>query len=64
MPADEPRWGFPVADWHEWFAWLPVRTFDGRWSWLIWVNRRLVQKYSYLDGGSAQWWQYRRREGA
>jgi hypothetical protein len=55
-----PQFGFPVAPWHLWFAWRPVRTFDGRWVWLRTVRRRLIQKHDYLpQGGPDSWWQFR-----
>jgi len=57
---DMPLYGCPVAGWHRWWAWRPVRTYDGRWSWLITVDRRLIQKHQHLDGGGDFWWQYRR----
>jgi hypothetical protein len=29
-----PMFGYPVADWHRIFAWLPVDTYDQGWKWL------------------------------
>jgi len=58
-----PRFGFPVAPWHWWFAWHPVRTFDGRLIWLRWVKRRLVQLHDHIDRGPDRWWQYRYDRG-
>lgn len=58
---DCPMFGEPVARWHRWFAWKPIRTFDGRWTWGRFIERRLIQKHTYLDGGADFWRQYRRR---
>jgi hypothetical protein len=55
-----PLFGAPVAEWHRWFAWRPVRTYDGRWSWLLFLYRRQIQKHQYLYGGPDFWWQYAR----
>ena len=59
----KPQFGFPVAAWHFWFAWFPIRTFDGRLTWLRRVKRRLIQKHDYLNGGPTNWWQYSRSDG-
>jgi hypothetical protein len=60
----QPMFGNAIADWHGWFAWKPVKTWDGRWRWLTIVERRRCQLKSYifcpyptLD----QWWQHRVR---
>lgn len=53
-----PRFGSPCGDWHLWFAWKPVRTFDNRFAWLRMVSRRCIQKHEYLHGGSDFWFQY------
>jgi hypothetical protein len=55
-----PFFGLPVGDWHAWFAWKPVRTFDGRLCWLRWVKRRYIQKHACLSGGPNFWWQFKR----
>ena len=34
----------PLTLYTPWFAWLPVRTWDYRWRWLCWVERRLLHK--------------------
>ena len=53
--------GEPIAPWHYWFAWHPIRTWDGRWVWLRKVQRRLIQRHQYIDHeGDDQWWQYHR----
>lgn len=57
--APTPMFGYPVADWHRKFAWLPVDTYDHGWKWLCFVERRRIQKHWYLDGGPLEWWQYR-----
>lgn len=59
----KPAFGYPVADWHRIFAWLPVDTYDQGWKWLRRVERRRIQKHSYLDGGDCRWWQYRAKQG-
>jgi len=63
MDDAEPYFGDPIGPWHPWFAWRPVRTFDGRWTWLRTVKRRRIQLKPHLDGGMPQWWQYRRDHG-
>lgn len=55
----KPLFGFPVADWHRWFAWRPVTTYDGRVIWLHTVERRLIQKRDWLNSGPDHWWQHR-----
>lgn len=55
----QPMFGSPVADWHRWFAWLPVDTYDHGWKWLRFIYRRRIQKHWYLDGPDCRWWQYR-----
>lgn len=63
QPYDpHPMFGSPVSPWIEYWAWLPVFTWDSRWRWLCLVERRLIVKHSYLDGGSDSWWQYRVRD--
>jgi hypothetical protein len=36
-----------TLDWHDWFAWYPVRLFTGNYAWLQTVERRWVND----DGG-------------
>ena len=48
----------PVGEWHRWFAWKPVRTYDQRLVWLRIVGRRCMQKHQYLQGGPDFSWQY------
>lgn len=42
----------PVEDW---FAWKPVKLWNDRWVWLVWVKRRYAVVHLYLDphGGEA-----------
>jgi len=54
-----PMFGDPATDWTRWFAWRPVETWDRRWRWLCWVERRLIVKHHFLDGGGDCWWQHR-----
>ncbi len=54
----EPLFGRPVAQFHKWFAWKPIRTYDGRWIWLQTIRRRLIQKHQHLYGGADFWFQY------
>lgn len=58
-----PAFGRAIAPWHHWFAWYPVPTWDGRWSWLRTLHRRWVQKHDYLTGGPLGWWEYERHDG-
>ena len=53
-----PLFAFIVSGWHWWFAWRPVRTWDGRRIWLKKTWRRLAQKRNCLDGVAWQTWQY------
>lgn len=50
-----PMFGFPITDWHDAFAWLPITTFDGRRVWLRRVKRRRYHRHDYLSGGPDQW---------
>lgn len=60
MPGEaQPMFGYPVADWHRVFAWLPIDTYDQGWKWLCVVERRRIHKREFLDGGAGRWWQYR-----
>lgn len=58
-----PRFGFPIGDWHNWFAWKPVQTYDNQFVWLKTVKRRCIQKHDYLFGGPDFWFQYKAGEG-
>lgn len=53
-----PYFGNVISDWHRWFTWFPVQTFDGRWRFLRSCRRRRVQLKPHLDRGLSQWWQY------
>lgn len=57
-----PMFGFPIAPWHDWFAWRPVRTWTGQLVWLQTVQRRMCQKSSYLPGPIDMWFQYQVRQ--
>lgn len=41
-----------------WFAWRPVKTFDGCWVWLRFIVRFRMQKKEYLPGSDYPWWAY------
>jgi hypothetical protein len=64
-PAGEPspRFGDPIGNWHRWFAWRPIVTFDGRVSWFRWVERRRIQLKESITNFTSDWWQYRREDG-
>lgn len=47
-----------IGPWHDWFAWFPVRTYDGKWVWLRTVRRCRAQTHAYLSGPIQQWWVY------
>ena len=51
----------PLTGASRWFAWRPVRTWDHRWRWLCWVERRLIHGKPHLDhrGANTPFWQYR-----
>lgn len=59
-----PMFGTPIGPWHEWFAWKPVRSFDGRFLFLQKIMRRRCQLHEYLDqsAGSRTWWQFATKE--
>lgn len=44
--------------WESWFAWYPVRTFDG-WRWLTTVSRRSCDNGSRCSELHRSWWEYR-----
>lgn len=58
MRDPRPSFGDPVGPWRSWFAWKPVRSYDGVLLWLCRVGRRRIQKHDYLPGGADFWWQY------
>lgn len=39
-------------EWHQWFAWHPVR-INGQWVWLETVERK------FDCGWASDWWDYR-----
>jgi len=55
--------GDPIAPWHLWFAWRPVKTWDGRWCWFSVTKRRMIQSHDYLSGPSMRWWEYEIEDG-
>lgn len=57
MTDPRPMFGDPIGPWHRWFAWLPVRTYDGRRVWLRTIWRRGIQLHGHLPGPGF-WWQY------
>ena len=61
--APDPRFGDPIGNWHKWFAWYPIQTFDGRTSWLRTIERRRIQLKSSITHMTSWWWQYRRSDG-
>jgi hypothetical protein len=43
-----------LEDWHDWFAWFPVRTDEGYLVWLEYVRRRFVHlcgSWDYMAKG-------------
>ena len=52
-----PMFGDAVGDWHWWFAWRPVLTYDERIVWLRIVWRRRIQSKDFIDGPMFSWWQ-------
>lgn len=59
---NEPTMMFcvPVTGWWRWFAWYPVRTWDYRWRWLCWVERRALIKKAHLPGPLGDPWHQHR----
>ena len=53
------QFSFPVGDWHQVFCFLPKRTWDGRFIWFRFAERRMQQMYEYLyPDGDRQWFEY------
>jgi len=55
---DKPH-GMEARDWHEWYAWRPVRDIDGRWIWLATCWRRYLKTFGYLSSPMFSRYQYR-----
>lgn len=55
--------GDSVGPWHIWFAWRPVKTIDGRWTWLRTIERQRYALKPHLPGPMTEWWGYRRHDG-
>lgn len=53
----KPIFGFPLANWHTWFAWYPVDTVDYGHVWLRRVWRRRCQSKLML-GPTVTWFQH------
>jgi len=54
----------PISDWINWFAWYPVKTWEGEWLWLRVIERRRMRLHSYLRPDAPfYWWQYARKGG-
>ena len=55
-------YGPVFGDWigppRQWWAWYPVRTFDGMLVWLRPVIRRRAQTKLTLPGPTLHWWEY------
>ncbi len=60
MIIPSPLFGRPIGPWRVWFAWKPIRTFDGELLWLRRVKRRRIQAHPHLSLFDEQWWQYAR----
>lgn len=45
-----------VGPFHRWFAWKPIRTWDGRFVWLRTVWRARTQTKDYLPRSHIQDW--------
>lgn len=44
------RWKFNTnEDWHDWFAWHPVKLSNGTWIWLETIQRKMVWAYYWED---------------
>lgn len=53
-----PAFGFPLGSERRWFAWHPVCTIDGGWTWFRYVFRRRYQTHNYLPGPTITRWAY------
>jgi hypothetical protein len=51
-----PMFGYIGGSWHQWFAWHPIITYDGRMIWLkrVWRNRAFP--YEYCTNATPWWW--------
>jgi len=61
MKSDElylPAFGYPVAPWHRWFAWRPVKTVDRGWVWGRMTWKRIIHKKASLPGPNYTYFQY------
>lgn len=54
----KPMFADPVGPKRRWFAWRPVRLFDGTLVWRRWVVRVRFQSKSWLDGPLLSFWVY------
>jgi hypothetical protein len=52
--------GTGMNEWHNTFAWLPVKLETGRWGWGP-LERRWVQSHNWLWNTDASLWSYRKR---
>lgn len=49
-----------LTQWHEWFAWRPVRVAPGDYRWLEMVERKGGYDHSRRTGRRRPWrWEYR-----
>lgn len=53
-----PMFGDFIGEWHKWFAWWPVYTYDNRRVWLRCVWRRCVMNKYIIDPVQRKWWWY------
>jgi hypothetical protein len=44
--------------WHKWFAWYPVKLSAHDCRWLEWVERRVINEFSYGHGVTIKETQY------
>ena len=51
------RFAAPAGPWRSFYAWTPVRTWDGVWAWLRPMRRRRIVTHAYLPGPDGTWWQ-------
>jgi hypothetical protein len=59
MEAPEGKGLVPLSGWHRKIAWLPVKTWDGKWCWLTYVERRLMLDRGFDIDDFDIIWQYR-----